>query len=311
MKKCRTGLARLLAVCIMRTSLSFTAQSTATHRRTRPMTSLRSELPDDLKSCHALIAQLQAELRAATEQLAKLQGKADEAQDATEQVAHLEALLAKYQETIADQQQTIENLAADNALLKRSLFGCRRERFTDDPAQTLLFDPTSDSSDPDDEDEQPKQKKKRTSKGWKSACNRDPGRRVNGTHLGPFVVWAQRPQSPFPGLGVAAAADPRLGFRSILRFESDNLSSLFTFEAGVRSRGASRSGVRHDPVASFFADATPTAMTRAFSGCHAFLSSTDGSGSFRHSSRRCDNGESIGPTTPPSYALPGRPGSIR
>ena len=76
------------------------------------MTSLRSELPDDLKSCHALIAQLQAELRAATEQFAKLQGKADEAQDATEQVAHLEALLAKYQETIADQQQTIENLAA-------------------------------------------------------------------------------------------------------------------------------------------------------------------------------------------------------
>jgi transposase len=129
------------------------------------MTSLRSELPDDLQSCHALIAQLQAELRAATEQVAKLQGKADEAQDATEHVAHLEALLAKYQETIADQQQTIENLAADNALLKRSLFGSRRERFTDDPAQTLLFDPTSDSPEPDDEDEQPKKKEQRTSKG--------------------------------------------------------------------------------------------------------------------------------------------------
>jgi transposase len=127
------------------------------------MTSLRSELPDDLKSCHALIVQLQAELRAANEQLAKLQAKADEG--ATEQVSHLEALLAKYQETIADQEQTIENLAADNALLKRSLFGCRRERFTDDPAQTLLFDPTSDSPEPDDEDEQPKKKKKRTSKG--------------------------------------------------------------------------------------------------------------------------------------------------
>ena len=113
-----------------------------------------------------MIAQLQAELRAATEQLAKLQGKVDEAQDATEHVAHLEALLAKYQETIADQQQTIENLAADNALLKRSLFGCRRERFTDDPAQTLLFDTTTpDSPEPDDEDEQPKKKKKRTSKG--------------------------------------------------------------------------------------------------------------------------------------------------
>ncbi len=129
------------------------------------MTSLRSELPDDLQSCHALIGQLQAELRAATEQLAKLQGKADEAQDATEHIADLEALLAKYQQTIADQQQTIENLAADNGLLKRSLFGCRRERFTDDPGQTLLFDPTSDSPEPDDGVEQPGNKKKRTSKG--------------------------------------------------------------------------------------------------------------------------------------------------
>jgi chaperonin cofactor prefoldin len=57
------------------------------------MTSLRSELPDDLQSCHALIAQLQAELQAATEQLAKLQAATDETQDATEHVAHLEALL--------------------------------------------------------------------------------------------------------------------------------------------------------------------------------------------------------------------------
>jgi len=130
------------------------------------MTSPRSELPDDLESCHALIEQLQTELQAATEQIATLQAAADEAQDSVEHIADLEALLAKYQETITDQQQTIENLAADNALLKRSLFGCRRERFTDDPAQTLLFDPTtSDTPEPDDEDEQPKKKKKRTSKG--------------------------------------------------------------------------------------------------------------------------------------------------
>lgn len=146
---------------------------------------------------------------------------------------------------------------------------------------------------------------------WKSACKRDPGRRVNGTHLGPLCGGAQRPPSPFPGLGVAAAADPRLGFRLILRFESDNLSSLFTFGAGVHGRGASRSCVSRDPVASVFASVTPTVMARAFSGCRAFLSSTDGSGSFRHSSRRCDNGESADPTTPPSSVLPGRPGSIR
>lgn len=135
------------------------------------MTSFRSELPDDLKSCHALIEQLQAELQATTEGIVELQAAAAESQDAEarettdEHIADLEALLAKYQATIADQQQTIENLVADNALLKRALFGCRRERFTDDPAQTFLFDTTPDSAEGDDEDEQPKQRKKRTSKG--------------------------------------------------------------------------------------------------------------------------------------------------
>jgi transposase len=49
-------------------------------------------------------------------------------------------LLAEHKETIADQQQTIKKLTEDNALLKRSLFGPRRERFTD-PAQGLLFNP--------------------------------------------------------------------------------------------------------------------------------------------------------------------------
>ena len=38
-----------------------------------------------------------------------------------QQIAQLEELLARYQETIAEQEQTIENLAADNALLKRAV----------------------------------------------------------------------------------------------------------------------------------------------------------------------------------------------
>ena len=122
------------------------------------MTSPRPELPDDIQSCQALIEQLRGELQAAAGRL-----------------AHLEALLAESRETIADQQQTIENLTADNALLKRSLFGPRRERFTDDPAQALLFDaetleaasrPLQASA---EESESPEardnQKKKRTSKG--------------------------------------------------------------------------------------------------------------------------------------------------
>src|SRR5690606_13924205 len=87
--------------------------------------------------------------------------------DAAASIGRLEDLVAQYQETIADQEQTIQNLAADNALLKRSLFGSRRERFVDDPSQQLLFDPASlDSPEPEKENEQlPEPKKKRTSKG--------------------------------------------------------------------------------------------------------------------------------------------------
>jgi len=86
---------------------------------------------------------------------------------AAERIAYLEELLARHQETIADQERTIENLAADNRLLKRALFGSRRERFADDPAQRLLFEATTlDSPQTDDKQEQaPQEKKKRTSKG--------------------------------------------------------------------------------------------------------------------------------------------------
>ena len=118
------------------------------------MPSPSPELPADLKSCWALIERLRVELH-----------------EATQQIAHYEVLLARHQETIADQEQTIENLAADNALLKRSMFGSRRERFADDPAQKLLFDSTPlDSSPTDEVKEQPKEekKKKRTSKGRQS-----------------------------------------------------------------------------------------------------------------------------------------------
>jgi transposase len=102
------------------------------------MTWPQSELPLDVAGCHALIRQLQSEL-------------------------------AGYQETVAAQQETIDALAAENKLLKRSLFGSRRERFTEDPAQGLLFDfktlgPTS-AEQATDEPEVPPSKPKRTSKG--------------------------------------------------------------------------------------------------------------------------------------------------
>lgn len=152
---------------------SITEDVCLTAETTYLMTSPDPELPNDITGCHALIKQLRAELGVASQQIEEL--KSIGLQDAAARIAHLEALLAEHQETIADQQQTIKNLAADNALLKRSLFGPRRERFTDDPAQALLFDAETLEAasrplqEPEDESEAPepedKQKQKRTSKG--------------------------------------------------------------------------------------------------------------------------------------------------
>lgn len=111
-----------------------------------------------------MIAQLRTELDAANAQINTLQATAN---GAAAHSAHLEALVAEYQERNADLQQMIDNLAADNALLKRSLFGCRRERYTDDPSQGLLFDTTLlEAPEQEAAQEEPKkEQKKRTSKG--------------------------------------------------------------------------------------------------------------------------------------------------
>ncbi len=98
------------------------------------------ELPHDLPACHLLIRQLLADVSRAEEQRTDWESKA---QEADSRVAHLEAQLAEYQETIANHEATIEQLGADNQLLKRCLFGSRRERYTDDPNQILLFDAQS------------------------------------------------------------------------------------------------------------------------------------------------------------------------
>lgn len=86
------------------------------------MTLPRPELPSDVARCHAVIEQLHAELQRATEQIAAWNSAAVETRDVAARIAHR---------------------AADNALLKRSLFGSRRERYTDDPAQALLFTVTA------------------------------------------------------------------------------------------------------------------------------------------------------------------------
>ena len=81
-------------------------------------------------------------------------------------------MLARHEETIADQERTIENLAADNRLLKRALFGSRRERFADDPAQRLLFEAKTLNAPQTDDQPEPalQEKQKRTSKGRQVRC---------------------------------------------------------------------------------------------------------------------------------------------
>jgi transposase len=56
---------------------------------------------------------------------------------------------------IEEQQATIDRLSADMALLKRALFGRRRERFLDDPRQTYLFDSTQQNTDEAPADQTP------------------------------------------------------------------------------------------------------------------------------------------------------------
>jgi transposase len=76
------------------------------------MTSSGPELPQELDACHAWIGRLQETGR-------------------------------QQSETIAQQQETIDRLLVDLALLKRSLFGSRRERFVEDPRQGRLFETAS------------------------------------------------------------------------------------------------------------------------------------------------------------------------
>jgi transposase len=86
--------------------------------RVNRMDSAGMNLPQDLAACHALLAQ-QAET-----------------------IAGQQATIAAQQATLDAQQVTIDGLMADVALLKRSLFGSRRERFVDDPRQGYLFEST-------------------------------------------------------------------------------------------------------------------------------------------------------------------------
>ena len=96
------------------------------------MNSFRPDLPQDVAACHALIAGLEEANRHQAETIAEQQ----------EAIERLEEERRQQAETIDQQQTTIERLTAEMALLKRAMFGRRRERFVDDPRQTYLFDTT-------------------------------------------------------------------------------------------------------------------------------------------------------------------------
>jgi hypothetical protein len=70
---------------------------------------------------------------------------------------------------IEEQQATIDRLSADVALLKRALFGSRRERFRgDDPRQQFLFESTvvpAEEASPAAKTDSEEAKPRRTSKG--------------------------------------------------------------------------------------------------------------------------------------------------
>lgn len=94
-------------------------------------------LPPDIAACHAMLRGLLAE---------REQCEALQRQQAVTIAAHEEALarkdqkLGEQEQTIAEQQATIDRLVEDLALLKRALFGSRRERYLDDPRQGVLFE---------------------------------------------------------------------------------------------------------------------------------------------------------------------------
>jgi len=103
------------------------------------MTSFHSDLPQDIEACHALIHELLDELAEVRQRLEQLQSQQPPAESVGEPTQQ-DAKLAEREQTILEQQATIDRLLADLALLKRALFGSRRERYIEDPRQGVLFD---------------------------------------------------------------------------------------------------------------------------------------------------------------------------
>ncbi len=109
------------------------------------MTLDASPIPEDLAACQALI-------RAQREAIVQQQ----------EQLEQLASSFDEQSETVTSQQQLIEKLQHELALLKRYIFGQRRERFIDDPRQQKLFEidqqQLEQAAQPQEEDHEPPSK---------------------------------------------------------------------------------------------------------------------------------------------------------
>ena len=130
------------------------------------MTSFPSDPPQDIAACRALIRELLAD----REQCQERQQQAATIAAHEEALAKKDQRLAEQDQTIVEQQATIDRLVADLALLKRSLFGSRRERYLDDPLQGVLFEsvelPEDTQAAPAEGHEQPAESQsRRTSRG--------------------------------------------------------------------------------------------------------------------------------------------------
>jgi len=102
-----------------------------------------------------------------SDQLAQLQRENAELQrenaDLKQRSAHLDALCGEQQATIGQLQSRLETMSEQIVLLKKALFGRRRERYAPSPDQRLLFSPESlddaesldDSASLDKDDGQP------------------------------------------------------------------------------------------------------------------------------------------------------------
>src|SRR5277367_4517831 len=106
--------------------------------------SVMPHVPDDPSECQRVLEDLlrrNAELR---QQAESAQERADitqkQIEDAERRIGELERVLDQTAAEYGQLQEKHAELAETLALLRRYVFGQRRERFTDDPGQGHLFD---------------------------------------------------------------------------------------------------------------------------------------------------------------------------